>query len=218
MSYKATMSSTSTVGTTSPNRNIAHLTYSCDPNNPSRTTSTTDDKADAYTYALRLVKSGSDATALSGASFTVRDSTTGAYRTTDGGWTAEDGRDTTFTTGDDGTFETSGIDAGHYDITETSAPSGYERLTEPIHVDISSNVTSADTLSLSASCSGDGSTISGVDTSAGVVSVSATDQKSGTRLSSGDIIKTGDNAVWFLAGAIVVCGSVAIIVTRRKSR
>jgi fimbrial isopeptide formation D2 family protein len=127
VTYTAKINAKAVIGNDG-NPNTVHLEYSNNPNGEG-TGRTVDHHVTDFTYALNLVKldQGTE-TALKGAKFKIQvksaDDTASRSK-----WVQSDGSlgDTAyeFTTGDDGTINVNGLDAGTYEVTETSAPAGY---------------------------------------------------------------------------------------------
>ena len=115
------------------NPNEVKLTYSNNPNTDSKG-DTTPHKVTDYTYQLNIVKQDTDDATkkLQGAKFTIKatgadEGTTDKYVQEDGslGSTAHE-----FTTNADGKIEVKGLDAGTYTVTETTAPTGYNKVAD----------------------------------------------------------------------------------------
>lgn len=87
--------------------------------------------------ALRLLKYSAEdeALTLSGAGFELFATNAQGDRTTQALTDVTDG-DTTFTTGEDGTFTVNGLKAGTYELVETEAPLGYRLNSDPISVTV----------------------------------------------------------------------------------
>lgn len=137
ITYQALLEGTACVGSQG-NQNTAALSYrGC----------TSTDHATVYTYGMYVFKytpgdSGDDVP-LSGASFTLSLSPDGSSPLTfspveDGVLYRHDpaGTVTEITTTSSGLFELRGLDSGTYYLTETAAPSGYNRLPGPVEVEL----------------------------------------------------------------------------------
>lgn len=127
VTYTAKINSYAVIGNNG-NPNTVHLEYSNNPNS-NGTGRTVDHHVTDFTYGLHLVKvdQGTEQ-ALAGAKFKIQVKEADDKAST-GKWVQSDGSlgDTAyeFTTGDDGTINVNRLDAGTYEVTETSAPSGY---------------------------------------------------------------------------------------------
>jgi fimbrial isopeptide formation D2 family protein len=115
------------------NPNEVKLTYSNNPNTDSKG-DTTPHKVTDYTYKLNIVKQDTDNAdkKLQGAKFTIKatgadEGTTDQYVQEDGslGATAHE-----FETNAEGKIEVKGLDAGTYTVSETTAPTGYNKVAD----------------------------------------------------------------------------------------
>lgn len=156
ITYKATVKASATIGTEG-NPNTTHLTYNGE-NTPNSTTKT-------YVWVMGVHKfadlGGEDTDhALAGAKFqlykdvvdknvtttmyaifsnvTTSEAGTSVYKLT--GWTANASDATTVVTPEKGNIQFVGLDAGTYYLEETTAPTGYNKLTAPITVVIESTL------------------------------------------------------------------------------
>lgn len=121
--YDATVNQNAATGKDLSNR--VQLTYSNDPNDPNGTgTTDTTPTVHEYTYKLVLnkVDLGTEA-ALDGAKFTVQNKTTKKYIKADGSQSDA----AVELTAANGTLTLTGLDAGTYTVTETSAPNPYDK-------------------------------------------------------------------------------------------
>ena len=115
------------------NPNEVKLTYSNNPNTDSKG-DTTPHRVTDYTYKLAITKEDStDATKkLQGAEFTIQ--ATGADEGASTKYVQEDGSlgDTAwkFTTNENGEISVKGLDAGTYTVSETTAPTGYNKVAD----------------------------------------------------------------------------------------
>lgn len=116
--YNAKVNSNAVVDDPDGNPNDAKVTFTNNAGQ-SQTKDTLPDNSVVYTYALKLKKLDAAGETLSGAKFELKK---------DGSETVID----TYTTGTDGTAEIKGLDEGAYVLTETEAPTGYAKLTDPI--------------------------------------------------------------------------------------
>ena len=144
--YSATITSDAVVGTAG-NKNETWLDYG---NN----NHTTHDTTKTYTWSFNIFKFFKDGDAekrLAGAEFVV-------YRLDNSGnpqyaqivndkltgWTSEKSDATVLTSNDSTDIKIEGLDAGTYYVEETTAPSGYNKLTAPVEVTINSSSNSND--------------------------------------------------------------------------
>lgn len=155
VTYKAMITEAAVVGT--PVLNTVEVEYSNNPNTSDHGTSTPDESK-VYTYAIDVNKWSSDMTTtnLAGAVFKLTTDEEGnnvvnliatdetdsedatdlhnAYRVAKPGEESEEGYTTTFTTDDDGNINIAGLEAGTYYLHEVTAPSGYNKLKDPITI------------------------------------------------------------------------------------
>lgn len=139
--------------------NEANVEYSNDPSSDGHGTSTPD-ISKVYTYDIDVNKWSSDMTTpnLAGAVFKLTRDEKGnnvvnliatdetdsedatdlhnAYRVAKPGEESEAGYTTTFTTDDDGNINIAGLEAGTYYLHEVKAPDGYNKLKEPVKIEI----------------------------------------------------------------------------------
>ncbi len=116
------------------NPNTVKLTYSNNPNTDSKG-DTTPHKVTDYTYKLNIVKEDSDTATkkLQGAKFTIRATTpddtdsTNKYVQADGSF-GTDAHE--FETDANGEIHVQGLDAGTYTVSETTAPTGYNKVAD----------------------------------------------------------------------------------------
>ena len=141
--------------------NEAKLTYSNDPTDERKTTTTPPQKVDVYTSKIAILKvaEGSETTKLKGAEFVLykevisEDGTVTKqyYKRTDDhnvGWVTEQNKADVKVTGEKGEAFFEGLADGTYYLVETKAPDGYNRLTKPHKVTVAGS--STDTAKLTA--------------------------------------------------------------------
>ncbi len=204
ITYEATLNEDaliSTSGNLQGNTNTAYVSYGDNSNYVTATSVT-----NTYTYQFDVYKyTGS--TPLAGATFTLAlqsssstliqfvEESANVYRVA----TAEEIADssitkyTEITTDSTGTFTLKGLDAGSYYLTETEAPTGYQTLSDPIEVEI---------------------------TSAGVVRVGGlivsqveVENNTGSKMPVTGGIGT---TIFYIIGAILVIGAGVLLVVRRR--
>ena len=135
--------------------NSAKVEYSTSPDGES-TGESEDDQTHQYTFGFDLTKVDGEnpATVLPGATFQLKTAdgagviklvktASGAYRPATEAEATVSGDGKTWveevTTGDDGKLAFVGLKEGTYKLVETKAPDGYNKLTEPIEIEIKAN-------------------------------------------------------------------------------
>ena len=212
--------------------NTADLVYSKSPYG-----TTTNKTPEKKTYVIDLNLDvdkidGSDSTKhLDGAEFKLyrMNGTTKEYYkwdTTDKKvtWVAEANADV-FTTNDEGklTQQVRGLDKGTYYLEETKAPTGYNRLKDPVEVVISvSEDAAGEKVTYSATYGGEDATMTN-----GEVNLTAATQSSGKQPVATGVIENNSGAelpstggigttIFYVIGAILVLGAGILLVTRRR--
>ena len=224
--YTATLNENSLIGLDNPDENEVYITYSNNPNtNDKGNTNTVD--VDVYTFGLRILKVDSlDHTkVLQGAEFilyrTISDVTTyakaekneeGVYKIS--GWVSAKTEATPFITGENGMVRISGLKAGGFFVEETKAPSGYNKLTDPLAVWIQVQEeklksTEAGVEKVTASV---GNASVTVDAGAGVVTATV-ENAGGTILPSTGGIGT---TIFYIVGGILVCGAAVLLISKKR--
>ena len=137
VTYSATVAADATIAGAG-NKNTAKLAYSGKESTEEETTT--------YVWKLNVHKYALDSTnhevALSGAKFVLyrMDGDTKKYATLTGnkiaGWVNDKDKATTLETNGAGDILIEGLNVGTYYLEETEAPAGYNKLTEPIEVEI----------------------------------------------------------------------------------
>lgn len=194
-------------GQTGAHKNKATLSYSIDAAG-SELAQTKAARTATYTYRLVLAKqTAHGSTPLSGARFQLARS---GHATS-----ANESKPQTAITDQHGTATFDGLDAGTYTLTETEAPDGYQRLSEPITVEIASNVTEMDDqLELTAKASG-AAKVTGTDAGSGRISLQVRNSKADETAASepgGAFHKTGNPLIdyaWALA--LTAAGAIGLI-------
>lgn len=198
VTYSAKVAASAVIGG-SGNKNETHLDYGEDKHTtPSETTT--------YVWSFDVHKYTGENTALAGAKFKVwnSDKSKTAYFKYDAtakvykfaGWTTVEGAVYEFTTPDDGNIAFKGLNAGTYYLEEIEAPRGYNKLANPIKVEIADE-TGAITV--------DGTSIG--DTTVKV------ENKAGTVLpGTGGI---GTTIFYLIGGGLMVAAAVLLIAKKR---
>lgn len=177
-----------------------------------------------YTYAIALKKVNNKGVALPGAVFQFQfyvestPDTDGAYIYA--GTTAGTGLTNQITTPDSGVIVVKGVKSGSYEITEVTAPAGYNKLTAPVtveavktgntsthttvYLDENGNITNTET---------DKKTEVKVDIEKIAASSVVVVNKAGTELPSTGGIGT---TVFYVLGAVLVLGAVVLLVTKKR--
>ena len=178
-----------------------------------------------FTYAIALKKVNNKGVALPGAVFefpfyvkSTPDATDGAYIYA--GTTAGNGLTNQITTLNDGVIVVKGVKAGQYEITEVTAPAGYNKLTAPVtveavktgntsthttvYLDENGNITKTET---------DKKTEVKVDIEKIAASSVVVVNKAGTELPSTGGMGT---TVFYVLGAVLVLGAVVLLVTKKR--
>lgn len=177
-----------------------------------------------YTYAIALKKVSDNGRNLPGAVFQFQfyvestPDTDGAYIYA--GTTAGNGLTNQITTLNDGVIVVKGVKAGQYEITEVTAPAGYNKLTAPVtveavktgntsthttvYLDENGNITKTET---------DKKTEVKVDIEKIAASSVVVVNKAGTELPSTGGMGT---TVFYVLGAVLVLGAVVLLVTKKR--
>ena len=225
--------------------NEVYLEYSNNPNNGGEGTSKTPvDKVIAFTYELDVTKvdgvnhdtklkdakfvltrevGGETQYAVLNSEFKVAKWITGtfAFDNSTGEVTGEAvDKPTVVASGTDGQFKFIGLDDGTYYLTETKAPTGYNKLADPIELTISADTNNAQ----------DDNTINGEEltelnikvgsnTTAGDLangSVAATiENNSGSQLPSTGGIGT---TMFYVGGGVLVAGAGVLLITKKRAK
>ncbi len=238
--YTATLNSKAVVGLDG-NPNEVHLTYSSNPNsvsaddNDDKTENTEPDTVIVFTYELDVTKvsSTSTSTLLDGAQFYLYklDGTDKYYyngSTTSNPWntTANSTSGAAVFTSSNGTFSIKGLDEGTYYLEEITAPTGYDKLSNPIEFTITATTengqswtsgTASEALTAVALSIGTNSTASAsvlTSSTVGVVSMQIKNTP-GTGLPT-----TGGAGTTLLItlGVIFVVVASVLLITRRRMR
>lgn len=202
------------------NKNSVSLDYSNNPNAEAHgtTSHTPGNTVYVFTYELDNTKVDKEntSTKLGGAEFTLKkgDTTIKFTKNNDGAYVIDpNGTIETLTSsnadGDGkGTFNIIGLDAGEYTLTETKAPAGYNKLTDPITIKVTAthsltNDEKINHVDLSFEKTGDSTTGS---------SLTIGNSKGSTLPSTGGMGTT----LLYAAGGILVACAVAYVVLNKK--
>lgn len=189
--------------------NAATLTYSNDPTDTSKTTTTPEDKETVYSAKVVINKyvKGSNTEKLAGAEFVLykevktdgSDTTTKYYykwNETDKKveWTTDKAQATVKTTDDKGAASFDGLKDGTYYLEEVEAPAGYNLLKDPVQITVNgANATTANLSSL---------TVTGnVENSSGA-----------------ELPETGGmgTTIFYVLGSVLILAAVVLLVTRKR--
>lgn len=187
-----------------------------------------------FTYALAIKKVDQAGRNLAGAVFELP-FYVNKTAATDGAYVAIDSRayaalsdvdkanyTNSLTTPADGLIKIKGIQQGTYSFTETAAPAGYNKLTDPVSVDAVK--TGSTTTSVTTYFDADGNKVNehvetGFDVTVSIEDLAATPvvvvNKTGAELPSTGGIGT---TIFYIIGAILVIGAGVVLVTRRRMK
>jgi fimbrial isopeptide formation D2 family protein/LPXTG-motif cell wall-anchored protein len=229
-----------------PNPNWATLEYSNNPYNTDTTTTTPDQRNDVYTYQLNILKYAgkinsdgttitNETTLLPGAEFSLTTSNTSSstdvltFTGSNGSYIfAPTGTVTTLDTITGGTIDIAGLAPGTYYLWETKAPDGYNALTAPVTIVISSAITNTN---------GTGGTSTDVSSDLYATPGALDVSYSGTYTDDGTFIPDKSNTVdvqdttgtqlpgtggmgttiFYAVGGIIVLGALIVLITRRRT-
>lgn len=240
--YSATINGSATVGSEG-NKNSVKLEYSNDPNNTG-TGTTTPDEVSVFTFKLDItkVKKGEATRKLAGAKFVlstdkdlkinVADSdenldsnvtnqlikvtgTTPNYVINDGTNASAAGQ-YIMETAADGKMNITGLNKGVYYLYETKAPDGYNRITEPIKIEITEATTekakngefSVKTLKYTI---GNGTEQTVEDATTGTISATVENTSGSTLPSTGGM----GTKLFYTIGGILMAGAAIVLVVRK---
>ena len=177
-----------------------------------------------YTYAIALKKVNNKGEALSGAVFEFPfyvQSTTDAngayiYAGTD----AKEGLTNQITTPEDDVIVVKGVKSGSYNITEVTAPAGYNKLTDPVTVE--AKKTGGTTTQTTVYLDKDGNTTdtktdNTIEVKVDIDTIAATAvvvvNKAGIELPSTGGMGT---TIFYVLGSVLVIGAVVLLVTKKR--
>ena len=187
-------------------KNEAKLTYSNDPTDSTKTTTTPPQEQKVYTSKIVIdkvekVAEGTVAKKLAGAEFvlykeeTAGETTSTSYYKWDNAtkkveWVADMKNATVVTTDDKGAASFDGLANGTYYLVETKAPAGYNRLEKPYKVEVEGGTAEAN-----------------------LTVTAKVENSAGTLLPSTGGMGT---TVFYVLGAVLVLGAVVLLVTKKR--
>ena len=215
------------------NPNEVYLEYASNPNfsgtGTPPTSHTPEDTVLVFTYQLNVNKvDGADTTKhLSGAEFKLKCVKAETEATWNGkwvtvtdnkvtGWVDTQDKGTALTTGTDGLAWVAGLDAGTYELYETKAPVGYNRVKDPIKIVIAATLDKGeDTPALTALTIkvGSGAAEDG-NMAGGTVAATVQNNAGATLPETGGI---GTTLFYIIGGTLVVGAAVFLVIRKRMS-
>jgi fimbrial isopeptide formation D2 family protein/LPXTG-motif cell wall-anchored protein len=227
--YDATLNSNAAIGLPG-NPNEVYLTYSNNPNNSGsgEVGKTPTDKVIVFTYELDTTKEdGQDTTKkLAGAEFKLYKGTDSAKSyaiVAEGkltGWTDDEAKATTLTSGEDGLFKVAGLDDGTYYLEETKAPEGYNKLSARVEVVVKATTANGQNwvdgdathalTKLDVTAAGN----AGIgDVNTGVAAITIANNSGSTLPSTGGI----GTKIFTFGGIALMAGAIIVFATKRKA-
>ncbi|MBO4127645.1 SpaH/EbpB family LPXTG-anchored major pilin [Streptococcus suis] len=138
VTYVASLNENAVIGVNG-NPNVVTLEYSRDPQDKTKKDKLQDEEK-VYTAAIKVLKhdAGNEAKTLQGAKFVLKNAANQFYKLVNGKvtWVADIAEADVKTTPANGVVEFKGLKNGTYKLHETEAPTGYNKLTEDITVEI----------------------------------------------------------------------------------
>lgn len=241
--YSATINGSATVGGAG-NKNSVKLEYSNDPNNTG-TGTTKSDEVSVFTFKLDItkIKKGDENTRLSGAKFVLSTSADLKMDVTESdanlsenvknnlikvtgttpNYVINDGTNTSaneqyiMETASDGKLNITGLNKGVYYLYETKAPEGYNRITEPIKIEITEATTeknangtfSVKTLKYTI---GNGTEQTVENATTGTISATVENTSGSTLPSTGGM----GTKLFYTIGGILMAGAAIVLVVRKR--
>lgn len=197
----------------SANTNTAYLDYNNNPYNTTATWQTKTATATVYSYGIMVNKVDKENKPLSGAKFTLSKKSDGSapihFEGSNGTYLKTASGDTEIEVDSSGKLTLSGLDVGTYYLTETKAPGGYVKLTNPVVITITD---AAPNGLVDDGTSGD----AGTDGADGYYELDVANSKGFTLPSTG-----GMGTVLFTAIGIVLMGGglvLLLLYLRRRNR
>lgn len=234
--YSAVLNAGATIGL-SGQTNEVYLTYSNNPNwvgtpendTPDDKGKTPEDKVIVFTYELDTIKVDGDNTdsKLAGAKFTMKATDgdhAGKYVQIDGnnkvaGWTDDAADAAELESDENGLFKVIGLDSGTYELTETAAPEGYNKLDGPVEVVLTATTkndqawddfdanTALTALTVTAS-----SELGTVDTNRGIGTITIANNKGSSLPSTGSI----GTVLFYIVGGTLFVGAGVTLITKKR--
>lgn len=205
------------------NKNTVEVSFKTDKGTEPEPGTYTDNET-IYTYAIAIKKVDQKGQPLAGATFQLTfyveetPAEDGAY--VYAGTTAGEGLTNTVTTPADGLIIIKGVASGTYSITETVAPDGYNKLTEPVSVTaVKTGQTSTSTTTF---LDADGNIVAQETTGGSTVLVSISElaatpvvvvNKTGSELPSTGGVGT---TIFYILGVVLVAGCGVVLVSRKR--
>ena len=244
VTYNAVLNQSAAIGKPGQ-KNEVYLEYSNNPNNGGDGTSKTPvDKVIAFTYELDVTKVDgvNNETKLKDAKFALyrmvgenkqyavlspdfkvekwltMDATFG----TDGEATNEGDKPTVVSSDADGQFKFIGLDDGIYYLEETKAPTGYNKLTDPVKVTITADTSNAqddntingdELVTLTIKTGDNGADVNG-DLDKGSVAATIENNSGSSLPSTGGIGTT----MFYVGGGVLVAGAGVILITKKRAK
>ena len=247
LTYNATLANTAVIGLDG-NPNKVDLTYSNNPNNGGEgsTSKTPEDEVVIFTYELDVTKvdGANAATKLKDAQFILKavdgknadkyvklnavgmvagwlDTAPTAIENP--GSVADAAAQGVLISGTDGLVKIIGLDAGNYELTEVKAPTGYNKLDNPISLEIIATQKNIDNYKetggtatasdvLTALQIKVGNKTADGNTSTGIVSTDVANNSGATLPSTGGIGTT----IFYVTGAVLALGAGILLITKRR--
>lgn len=229
--YTAKLLNTAVIGQPG-NPNEVYLEYSSNPNfsgtGTPPTSETPKDTVLVFTYQLDINKvDGTTPTKkLQNAEFKLRcvaaenEATwNGKWVTVDAnnkvtGWADAQGKGSTLITNANGLAQVIGLDAGTYELHETKAPGGYNKLKDPIKIVITATLDKTeDNPALTAlTIKVDDSAAEKGDVTKGTVSTTVTNNSGATLPETGGVGTT----LFYIIGGVLMVGAAVLLVTRKR--
>lgn len=228
ITYRAHLSGTSTIGASNLNENTAVLTYDADPND-STITKTVESEAAVACYQATLTKlDKATRLPLQGAGFTAKTTISGTdyYLKANGELTDDPTEAYEFVSDANGQIVFPRLDEGTYVIEETTAPTDYELMDNPITltIDATKDRSNGTITALTGTVSG------GEGMTSGTVNAAVADGITGTTLATGDVSMAVSNdyivklpltglpvaTAALYAGATIALVSIVAIIAKKK--
>ena len=230
--YTAKLLNTAVIGQPG-NPNEVYLEYASNPNfsgtGTPPTSHTPEDTVLVFTYQLNVNKvDGADTTKhLSGAEFKLKCVKAETEATWNGkwvtvadnkvtGWVDTQDKGTALTTGTDGLAWVAGLDAGTYELYETKAPAGYNRLKDPITIVIAATLDKGEntpaltalTIKVGSGAAEDG------NMAGGTVTTTVQNNAGATLPETGGI---GTTLFYIIGGTLMVGAAVFLVIRKRMN-